>query len=77
MGGRGNCHDTVVDKSFFPRPKREGMRRRTYLTRVAARQDVFDRIGIFANPKQKQTNNGMLLPVDCETSPQKQIEADV
>jgi transposase len=40
---------------------------RLYLTREAARQDVFDYIEMFYNPKRKQTNNGMQSPVDFET----------
>lgn len=35
-----------------------------YPTRDAARQDVFDYIELFYNPKRKHTNNGMLSPVD-------------
>jgi putative transposase len=38
----------------------------TYLTRDAARQDVFDYIEMFYNPNRKHTNNGMLSPVDYE-----------
>ena len=44
MCRRGNCHDNAVAESFFQLLKRERIRRRTYLTREAARQDVFDYI---------------------------------
>jgi len=44
--------------------KRERVRRRTYPTRDAARQDVFEYIELFYNPKRKHTNNGMLSPID-------------
>jgi putative transposase len=47
--------------------KRERIRRRTYQTREAARQDVFKYIEMFYNPKRKHTNNGMLSPIDFET----------
>ena len=57
--------------------KRELVRRRTYLTRDAARQDVFDYIERFYNPKRKHTNNGMLSSVDFETHQQKLNEAGV
>jgi putative transposase len=57
--------------------KRERIRRRTYLIREAARQDVFDYIEMFYNPKHKHTNNGMLSPVDFETRQQKLNEAAV
>jgi putative transposase len=74
---RGNCHDNAVAESFFQLLKRERIRRRTYLTREAARQDVFDYIEMFYNPKRKHTNNGMLSPVDFETRQQKLNEAGV
>jgi Integrase core domain len=67
----------AVAESFFQLLKRERIRRRTYLTREAARQDVFDYIEMFYNPKRKHTNNGMLSPVDFETRQQKPNEAGV
>ncbi len=66
MSRRGNCHDNAVAESFFQLLKRERIRRQTYLTRDAARQDVFDYIEMFYNPTRKHTNNGMLSPVDYE-----------
>jgi putative transposase len=77
MSRRGNCHDNAVAESFFQLLKRERIRRRTYLTRGAARQDVFDYIEMFYNPKRKHTNNGMLSPVDFEIRQQKLNEAGV
>lgn len=58
MSRRGNCHDNAVAESFFQLLKRERIRRRTYLTREAARQDVFESIEMFYNPKRKHTNTG-------------------
>jgi putative transposase len=77
MSRRGNCHDNAVAESFFQLLKRERIRRRTYLTRDAARQDVFEYIEMFYNPKRKHTNNGMLSPVDFEIRQQKLSEAGV
>ena len=77
MSRRGNCHDNAVAESFFQLLKRERIRRRTYLTREAARQDVFEYIEMFYNPKRKHTNNGMLSPVDFEVWQQKLNEAGV
>jgi len=57
--------------------KAERIRRRTYLTRGAARQDVFDYIEMFYNPTRKHTNNGMLSPVDYEMKQQKMNVAGV
>ena len=66
MSRRGNCHDNAVAESFFNLLKRERVRRRTYRTREEARQDVFDYIEMFYNPKRKHARNGMLSPVDFE-----------
>jgi len=66
MSRRGNCHDNAVAESFFNLLKRERIRRRTYRTRQEARQDVFDYIEMFYNPKRKHVRNGMLSPVEFE-----------
>jgi putative transposase len=74
--GSGNMARAVAE-SFFQLLKRERIRRRTYQTRDAARQDVFEYIEMFYNPKRKHTNNGMLSPVDFENRQQKLNEAGV
>jgi putative transposase len=66
-----------VAESFFQLLKRERIRRRTYLTRDAARQDVFDYIEMFYNPTRKHTNNGILSPVDYEARELKLNKAGV
>ncbi len=66
MSRRGNCHDNAVAESFFNLLKRERIRQTTYLTRGDARQDMFDYIEMFYNPKRKHANNGMLSPVNFE-----------
>ena len=66
MSRRGNCHDNAVAERFFHLLKRERIRRKTYATRKDARQDVFDYIEFFYNPKRKNGNNGMLSPIDFE-----------
>jgi putative transposase len=77
MRRRGNYHDSAVADSFFQRLKREPIRRRTYATLEAARQDVFEYIEMFYNQKRKQMNNGMVSPVDFEAQQQKLNEAGV
>ena len=77
MSRRGNCHDNAVAESFFQLLKRERIRRRTYITRDAARQDVFDYIEMFYNPTRKHTNNCMLSPVEYEIKQRKLNEAGV
>lgn len=60
MSRRGNCHDNAVAESFFNLLKRERIRRKVYRSRDEARQDVFDYIEMFYNPKRKHVRNGML-----------------
>ena len=66
MSRRGNCYDNAVSESFFHLLKTERIRRKTYKTRKDARQDVFDYIELFYNPKRRHANNGMLSPVEFE-----------
>jgi putative transposase len=53
MSRSGNCHDNAVAESFFNLLKRERIRRRVYRSRYEARQDGFDYIEMFYNPKRK------------------------
>ncbi|MFK0686449.1 IS3 family transposase, partial [Ochrobactrum sp. BD67] len=66
MSRRGNCHDNAVAESFFNLLNRQRLRRRIYRSRDEARQDVFDYIKMFYNPKRKHVRNGMLSPVEFE-----------
>ena len=66
MSRRGNCHDNAVAESFFNLLKRERIRRKTYKSRAEARDDVFDYIEMFYNPKRKHAHNGMLSPMQYE-----------
>lgn len=75
MSRRGNCHDNAVAESSFNLLKRERIRRRTYKTRDAARQDVFDYIEMFYNPKRKHARNGMLSPADFERQQKTMTES--
>ena len=74
MSRRGNCHDNAVVESFFNLLKRERIRRRTYRTRAEARQDVFDYVEMFYNPKRKHVRNGMLSPVEFERQQKTRTE---
>jgi putative transposase len=66
MSRRGNCHDNAVAESFFQPIKRERIRRKTYATRAEAREDVFDYIEMFYNPKRRHGFNQKLSPVNFE-----------
>lgn len=63
---RGNCHDNAVAESFFQLLKRERICRKTYLTRADARQDVFDYIEMFYNPRRRHSYANRLSPVEFE-----------
>lgn len=66
MSRRGNCHDNAVIESFHQLIKRERIRRKIYVTRTAARSDVFDYIELFYNPKRRHGSAGDLSPVEFE-----------
>ena len=64
----------MVAESFFNLLKRERIRRRTYKARAEARQDVFENIEMFYNPKRKHARNGMLSPVEFERQQKMRTE---
>lgn len=66
MSRCGNCHDNAVAASFFNLLKRERIRHRIYRTCEEARQDLFDDIEMFYNPKRKDARNGMLPIAEFE-----------
>lgn len=66
MSRSGNCYDNAVAESFFHLLKRERIRRKVYATRKDARDDIFDYIEFFYNPKRKHGSNHMLSPVEFE-----------
>jgi putative transposase len=66
MSRRGNCHDNAVAESFFQLLKRERIRRKTYGTREDAKQDVFDYIEMFYNPKRRHSFSNDLSPIEYE-----------
>jgi putative transposase len=73
MSRRGNCHDNAVAESFFQLLKRERIRRKTYPTRDAARQDIFDYIEMFYNSVRKHGYNGNLSPIEFERRYKKEL----
>lgn len=66
MSRRGNCYDNAVAENFFQLLKRERIRRKVYNTREEGRQDVFDYIEMFYNPRRRHGNNNRLSPVEYE-----------
>ena len=63
---RSNASSVAVAESVFNLLKREGIRRKTYQTRLEASQDVFDYIEMVYNPQRKHAHNAMLSPVIFE-----------
>lgn len=66
MSRRGNCHDNAVAESYFQLLKRERVRRRIYASRDEARQDIFDYIEMFYNPKHRHSSSQDMSPVEYE-----------
>ena len=55
--------------------KRERVRRKTYKTKVDARQDMFDYIEMFYNPQRKHVRNDMLSPIEFETRQKLKLQS--
>lgn len=66
MSRKGNCHDNAVAESFFGLLKRERIKRKIYLDREQAKQDIFDYIEMFYNPKRRHGNNNGTSPLEFE-----------
>ena len=75
MSRRGNCHDNAVAESFFQLLKRERVRRKIYLTRNLAKQDVFDYIEMFYNPKRRHIVSAGMSPVEYEKQYFERLES--
>ncbi len=75
MSRRGNCHDNAVAESFFQLLKRERIRRKTYNNREEARQDVFNYIEMFYNPKRRHNSSNGLSPVEYERQYFQRLES--
>jgi len=66
MSRRGNCLDNAVAESFFQLLKRERIKRRIYVSRDDARQDVFNYIELFYNSKRRHGSCGKVSPIEYE-----------
>lgn len=76
MSRRGNCHDNAVAESFFQLLKRERIKHKTYATRDDARQDIFDYIKMFYNPKRRHGLNDRLSPAEFERCHFERLTSD-
>ncbi|MBO6557567.1 MAG: IS3 family transposase [Pseudomonadales bacterium] len=50
-------------ESFFANLKKEKVRRKKYRTREEARQEIFEYIELFYNPKRRHTHNDRVAPM--------------
>lgn len=62
MSRRGNCWDNAVAESFFASLKKERIKKRIYVNRVAAIEDVRDYIDSFYNPVRRRRHLGGVSP---------------
>lgn len=62
MSRRGNCWDNAVAESFFASLKKERIRKRIYVTRALAIEDVRDYIEGFYNPVRRHRHLGGVSP---------------
>jgi putative transposase len=62
MSRRGNCWDNAVAESFFGSLKKERVRKRIYQTMDEARNDLFDYIEMFYNPRRRHSHLGGVSP---------------
>jgi len=66
MSRSGNVWDNSVMESFFSTLKTERTNRKHYMTRNAARADVFDYIERFYNPIRRHSTLGNVSPANFE-----------
>lgn len=62
MSRRGNCHDNAVAESFFSMLKTERIKRKVFKTREEARQEIFEYIELYYNPRRRHSHNGGVAP---------------
>lgn len=66
MSRRGDCWDNSAVESFFASLKKERVYRKTYITRDAARADIFDYIEAFYNSRRRHSTLGQVSPMEFE-----------
>ena len=62
MSRRGNCHDNAVAESFFSSLKTERIKRKIFKRREDARQEIFNYIELFYNPRRRHGHIGNVAP---------------
>ncbi|MCK5243169.1 integrase core domain-containing protein [bacterium] len=66
MSRNGNCYDNAVAESFFSTIKNELIFDKSFTTREAARQEIFEYIEIFYNRQRLHQSLNYLTPDQVE-----------
>ena len=74
MSRLGNCWDNAVAESFFAPLKKQAIYGERFLTREAAKQQIFEYIECYYNRVCRHSTNGWVSPVDFEAAYYKSIE---
>ena len=77
MSRRGNRWDNAVAESFFAPLKKQAIDGERFLTREAAKQQIFEYIECDYNRVPRHSTNGWVSPVDFEAAYYKSIEGCV
>ena len=62
MSGKGNCYDNAMMETFFHTLKTELIYFRKYLTRLVAKGEIFEYIGVFYNRIRRHSSLGYQSP---------------
>jgi len=66
MSRRGNCHDNAVAESFFATFKKRVIKKKIFVTREEAKQEIFNFIEMFYNPVKRHSHIGGVSPAKFE-----------
>ena len=69
MGSIGDCFDNALCESFFATLQTELLDRRSWPTRKALANAIFDFIEAFYNPRRRHSSIGYLSPAGFEAAP--------
>jgi len=68
MGTVGDCYDNAMCESFFATLECELLARTTFSNHAKARQEIFEYIEGFYNPRRRHSALGYLSPCDFEAA---------
>ena len=66
MNRRCNCWDNAVAESFFATLKKQAVFGKRFLTREAAKQQIFEYVECYCNCVLRHSTNGWVNPFDFE-----------